>query len=461
VSELGYVEPGGVPPPPRGARLLKRIGPGLVGMMAAAGPSALYFAHRIAFDYGLLWLGIFAFALACLWFAAREIGRFTVCTGLHCLTRPDGSSIGLVWVLRLITFLQLAVAPLAIAYLLKWTGLSLGWLFPAPGWVGATAAAVLATSLILWNRHGPPEAVISLLLIVVATALLCEAIFAPGMLRWWVHQIVQLPAGATLGQPLSWLDDLFPGGAWLIWYSFWLQARGHGGAEVVGEQDRPGKASVPGSEERSRLRNWLPLMTLNTSIAIVGAFLLALATGPLILGATTLVIGASEAMLIEVPSGGLTADSWLALLFNGRGWFLASLVIGLAAHSTGLILCYQVGSIALVQRSTRSMLHRSRLGLSARKIIGKATAIGYVACLPIFVLAIPEPTRWLWQAGSTLDLLCLSLLAVVTVARNRRILPSELQPSRLEIAAVILAGLFFVGAAVFSVHDRLALWRRS
>ena len=58
-----------------------------------------------------------------------------------------------------------------------------------------------------------------------------------------------------------------------MWYSYWVEARGYGAAPL-NEQVDPKSLD---NEQTERLSDWLNMMTLSNTLAVVGALLIAIA----------------------------------------------------------------------------------------------------------------------------------------------------------------------------------------
>jgi hypothetical protein len=84
----------------------------------------------------------------------------------------------------------------------------------------------------------------------------------------------QIPSDVQYQEILPWLGFMLAGAAGLMWYSYWVDARGYGAAAL--KQEQPLEPNQINEEERERLRGWISLMTLSNTLAVVGALLAAL-----------------------------------------------------------------------------------------------------------------------------------------------------------------------------------------
>ncbi len=67
---------------------------------------------------------------------------------------------------------------------------------------------------------------------------------------------------------------MLAGAAGLIWYSYWIEARGYGAASL--KPDEPLNPEQMSNQERENLQGWLTHMTIGNTLAVVGALLIAL-----------------------------------------------------------------------------------------------------------------------------------------------------------------------------------------
>lgn len=366
------------------------------------------------------------------WVINREVGRYTVVTG-----RPILEGFGRLpgptgWALFLILIPLLLVAVATIAGLAGSAATALVVALPGDIRLWTTGAILAATVLVIAGRYTAVERVATAIALALGTASVVAAIaVGPDFAAFGDGLRPQLSSGVDLGEVLPWLGFMLSGTAGMIWYSYWLKAKGYGaaGADASGN-DR----SV---EDLRRLRGWLSQLTLDNSVAVVGTLVIALAF--LILGAEILKpqgLVPEENKVAEVL-GGLLGTLWGPIGF----WFMITAVfVGfwdtVLSDQDGFGRMFANGSMALA----------GRLGIDLpvgaeslrRLFVGVLTT-----AIPIALyLAIGEPVTLLKIAG-IIEAAQLPILAILVLWLGRRELPAELRPSSLTTGATMLAALFF------------------
>lgn len=147
------------------------------------------------------------------------------------------------------------------------------------------------------------------------------AIFVSPNLRLLATGIVpQIPQDIQYQEILPWLGFMLAGAAGLMWYSYWIEARGYGAASVRGQESIDPKQL--NQHQKKKLRGWINLMTISNTLAVVGALLMALSF--LILGGELLrpqKLVPKENQVAETL-GSLLGDLWGSFGF----WFMVAIV---------------------------------------------------------------------------------------------------------------------------------------
>lgn len=425
---------------PRGWARFAAIGPGFLWMVSAAGSGELLFTPRVGAQYGyaLLWALLAAVILK--WFINREIGRFAVCTGWNViegfarLPLPGPRH----WALWIILVPQLFVAVTAIAGLAGSAATAVVLVLPGDLRIWMVAATVASAALVVRGRYRAVERTAAGLAVLLALASIVAAIsVAPQLSDLAAGLRPTVPAAVDYGEILPWLGFMLSGAAGLMWYSYWIRAKGYGVAQ-------PGDPHRLSAEDRGRLRGWLRVMTLDCTVAVIGTLIITIAF--LILGTELL----RPAGLIPDESrvaptlGRLLGDLWGPVGF----WFM---IVGVFIGFWDTVLSDQDGHGRLFANGARMLLEP--LGLRGGKwqdeaLLRRVVVIGLVTVAPILLfLLIGQPVELLKVAGA-IEAAHIPIVTVLVLALNRRMLPGDLRPSLATMLATALAGLFF---AVFAV----------
>ena len=140
-------------------------------------------------------------------------------------------------------------------------------------------ASVLATTaLVLWGRYKAVEWTAMALGIAFALPAMAAAIsVSPDLAALASGLMPSVPAQVDYGESLPWLGFMLSGAAGMMWYSYWIQAKGYGAAALSRQSDQPIHPDTLSPDERDRLRGWVSQMTLDNSIAVVGTLVIAMA----------------------------------------------------------------------------------------------------------------------------------------------------------------------------------------
>jgi len=411
-------------------------------MLSAAGSGELLFTPRIAalYGYSLLWALLAAVALK--WFINREVGRFTVCTGATILQGFKQLPGPKNWAVWLILVPQTFVAVATVAGLSGAAATALILLTGGTVQLWMIIIVVVTASIILLGQYKSIDKLASYLAVVLSIAVLSAAlsVFPKGS-ELAAGLVPQLPAQVQYQEILPWLGFMLAGAAGLMWYSYWIEARGYGAAAL-----KPGQPLDPtelSDQERRHLKSWLTQMTLSNTLAVIGGLLIAIAF--LVLGGELL---RPEGL---VPQENQIAETLGRLLGNIWGpvgfWFM---IVAVFVTFCSTVLSDQDGFRRMFADGTHAILQEYGLrGRWAReKFLQRAYIVVLLAILPIAVyLFFGKPVSLLQVAGA-IEAAHIPVVTGLTLYLNHRLLPQELRPSKFTFAVTAIAGLFF---AVFAV----------
>ncbi len=437
-----------VPKAPTGWTSFLWLGPSFLWMLSAAGSGELLFTPRIAalYGYSLLWALLAAVVLK--WFINREVGRFSVCTGatiLEGFKRLPGPKNWAIW---LILVPQFFVAISTVAGLAGAAATAL--ILVTGGTVKLwTVIIILVTAAIVFlGQYNLVEKISSYIGIARTIAVVVAATLVfPNVRELAAGLVPQIPADVQYQEILPWLGFMLAGAAGLMWYSYWVEARGYGAAGL--NQEQPLQANEISNEEKKRLRGWVTLMTLSNTLAVVGALLAALAF--LILGGELLRpqgLVPKENQVAETL-GNLLGDLWGPFGF----WFMIAIVFITFCSTT---LSVQDGFGRMFADGTQIILQG--FGVRGRwtneKLLQKTYIVVLVAALPIAIYLIFGQPIGLLQLAGGIEAAHIPVVTGLTLYLNHRMLPKELKPSKWSLGGTVIAGLFF---GVFAVIYLLQL----
>ncbi len=223
--------------PPKGLEQLKWLGPSFIWMLSAAGSGELLFTPRIAalYGYALLWALLAAVILK--WFINREVGRFTVCTGATILEGFKQLPGPKNWAVWLILVPQFAVAISTVAGMAGAAATAL--ILVTGGTVQLwTVIIILVTAAIVFlGQYNVVEKFSSFVGIARTLAVVTAAIFVfPNVRELASGLLPQIPQDVQYQEILPWLGFMLAGAAGMMWYSYWVDARGYGATALKQEQ---------------------------------------------------------------------------------------------------------------------------------------------------------------------------------------------------------------------------------
>jgi Mn2+/Fe2+ NRAMP family transporter len=411
-------------------------------MVSAAGSGELLFTPRVGalHGYELLWAMVVAIALK--WFINREVGRFAVCTGQTLLqgfaTLPRAGR----WLVWVILLPQLVVAVTAIAGLGGGAATALILVLPGPPTLWMIVSVLLSTALVGFGRYRIVERAATLIGVSVALAAVAAAIAVEpdvGAIAGGLEP--SLPGDIDYGEILPWLGFMLSGAAGMIWYSYWILAKGYAAGNTDGDGSRD-----PSAHDTDRLRGWVSQMTLDNTVAVVGTFLIAGAF--LVLGAELLQPHGlvPEEQRVAATLGRLLGDVWGQAAY----WFM---VLGVFVGFWDTVLSDQDGHGRMFADGSRLVVPALRS--YDEDTIRRAFVILLVTVLPIVMyLLIGEPVELLKIAGAV-EAAHIPVVTALTLYLNRTRLPAPLRPSWPITAMAGAAGLFFALFAAYYVIQLL------
>ncbi|GJD17036.1 iron transporter [Rivularia sp. IAM M-261] len=438
-----------IPDSPHGRENLKWLGPSFLWMLSAAGSGELLFTPRIAalYGYSLLWALLAAVILK--WFINGEVGRFSVCTGatiLQGFKQLPGPKNWAIWVILLP---QVVVAISTVAGLSGAAATALILVTGGTVQLWTVIIIVVTAAIVLLGQYNVVEKISSYVGIARTIAVVSAAIFVFPQVRQLAAGLVpQIPKNVQYQEILPWLGFMLAGAAGLMWYSYWVEARGYGAASVEGlERIDPKQLN---HEEKNKLRGWLNLMTISNTLAVVGALLAALSF--LILGGELLRpqgLVPKENQVAETL-GSLLGDLWGSFGF----WFMIAIVF-ITFCST--VLSVEDGFGRMFADGTQILLQGFGVRSSRwtnEKFLQKFFIIVLLAVLPIAIyLFFGEPVALLQTAGG-IEAAHIPIVTALTLYLNHKMLPKELRPSKIIFGGTLIAGIFF---GVFAIIYLLQL----
>jgi Mn2+/Fe2+ NRAMP family transporter len=437
-----------IPQPPKGWQRFMWLGPSFLWMLSAAGSGELLFTPRIAalYGYSLLWALLAAVILK--WFINREVGRFSVCTGATILEGFKELPGPKNWAVWLILLPQVVVAISTVAGLAGAAATALILMTGGNVQMWTVIIIIVTAAIVLLGQYSVVEKISSYVGIARTLAVVVAAIFVfPNIRQLATGLLPQIPNDVQYQEILPWLGFMLAGAAGLMWYSYWVDAKGYGASGVKGQEAIDPKQIS--QEQIKRLHGWLSLMTFSNTLAVVGALLAALSF--LILGGELL---RPEGL---VPKENQVAETLGRLLGNIWGpfgfWFMVAIVFITFCSTT---LSVEDGFGRMFADGTQIILR----GFGVRghwineKFLQRVYLVVLLAILPIAIyLFFGQPVGLLQTAGA-IEAAHIPIVTGLTLYLNHRMLPNELRPSKFTFGATAIAGIFF---AVFAIVYLLQL----
>ncbi|MUG91421.1 divalent metal cation transporter [Scytonema sp. UIC 10036] len=437
-----------IPQPPKGWQRFLWLGPSFLWMLSAAGSGELLFTPRIAalYGYSLLWALLAAVILK--WFINREVGRFSVCTGATILEGFKQIPGPKNWAVWLILVPQVFVAISTVAGLSGAAATALILMTGGTVQMWTVIIIIVTAAIVLLGQYNVVEKISSYVGIARTIAVVVAAIFVfPNIGELAGGLVPQIPNNVQYQEILPWLGFMLAGAAGLMWYSYWVEAKGYGAAGIKGQEAIDPKQLS--QEQRKKLRGWISLMTFSNTLAVVGALLAALSF--LILGGELL---RPEGLVPKENQVAETLGSLLGNLWGPFGfWFMVAIVFITFCSTT---LSVEDGFGRMFADGTQIILQgfgvRGRW--NSEKFLQRVYIVVLLAILPIAIyLFFGRPVGLLQTAGA-IEAAHIPIVTGLTLYLNYRMLPKELRPSKFTLGATAIAGVFF---AVFAIIYLLQL----
>jgi Mn2+/Fe2+ NRAMP family transporter len=432
-----------VPSAPSGLKAVLWMGPAIIWMASAIATGELLFTPRVASLYGytVLWmlvLGIFFKAQL-----AREIGRYSVTTGssilagIRDLPGPRG------WGVWFIVVPQLVVAASTITGLAGSAATALILLVPGGFRLWALVLLLLSVLLVSRGRYNAVERVSVVLSLAISAALIAAAaVVFPGIGVLASGLLPQFPSGIDFVEILPWIGFMMSGAAGLVWYSYWLPARGFGAAQSA-DGEQPQRTIEYDRVEVERLRGWDSVMKMSTITASALVFVLMVAL--LILGSELL---RPRGLLPEGPAVTDVLSYLLGLIWGPVGrWALVLAAFfafwgALVSNLDGWVRMLGEGSVLIVKQ----------LGAQGRAVSGefyrKLYLYGLMGVIPAALILVQlDPVKFL-QLSGIIEAIHIPVVAFFTLYLNRH-LPEGIAPSKTSTVLTVLVGVFFLLFAGF------------
>jgi Mn2+/Fe2+ NRAMP family transporter len=447
-----------VKPVPMGWERFKWYGPALIWMVSSVGSGSILFTPRVGSRYGytLLWAAFFVAFLT--WVIIREIGRYTVVSGRTILDGYSGLKGPKEWAVWLIFIPGIVSGVVVVAGIGALIGSALAIILPLNQSISAIGIILFSALLVISGHYKKLEVVTSVMaaVMIISIVLTALAVFPSGS----VFAEGLVPTIIPDFDPyfvLPWFGFLLAGAAGMMWFSYWVSARGYGGDVVDLDDDLKAQIEAlpvqPDAEER--LHRWLVIMSTTAIIAVLGATIVNLSF--LTLGTELL------RPLGVIPEGIRVAEDLARLL--GEVWGIYGqylLVAGIFVALWGSILSNQDGWGRMFSDATLMLMPRvmEKVGRGAsRPTLRRQLKTTYILVvltgIPIIVfLLLRNPVDILSVAG-IITAAHLPIVVTLTLYLNVSRLPRRLGPGIFSIAAMMVAILFYGFFSVFFFYDLL------
>jgi len=437
-----------LPAAPQGTQRIKWLGPAFVWMLSAAGSGELLFTPLIASQYGYALLWALLLAVAMKWCINREVGRYTVCTGATFFSGVGALSAGK-WLTGFLVIPQLVVAVATVAGLAGAAATAVHVLFQNMSLqIAAVAMVIIYAFIILSGGYRVIDKVMTTLGIVVSLSVLAAAFSTgPDLEKISEGFRFTVPANVNTDEVMSWLGFMLAGAAGLMWFSYWVAARGYGAA---GADVQPKDLRKISDEEKKQLRLWIKQITIANTLAVCGALVIAVAF--LILGAELL---QPKGLVPKENEVAQTLGQLLGGIWGKTGfWFM---IIAMFITFSGTMLADQDGFARMFSDGFRTMARDWNLAEKYREpaFLKKLFVIVVLAIVPLLTyLFVGNPVQLLKLAG-IIEACHIPVVTFTVLYLNVNTLPSLLRPGRVSIFMTALSGLSFAAFAVVFLVEYL------
>ncbi|MEZ4599637.1 MAG: Nramp family divalent metal transporter [Syntrophotaleaceae bacterium] len=441
--------------PPRGfKKKFLWLGPGVVWLAAGAGGAGeLLFPPRVGSLYGYLFLWALILAVTFKWVINREIGRYAVNSGGSLIDGFTSLPGPRNWAIWLIIIPQLVVSVAAIAGLASAAATAVILFLPGSllFWSGVILGSVAL--FLLLGKYALLEDVATVLAIILAMVGITAALWVfPDPADLVEGLLPRLPSDVDYQEIVPWLSFIMAGAAGMLWYSYWLPAKGYGAAGQFKKTGILRKQEQYTEEDVSRLRGWVNEMTIDNTLGVLGGTLIV--TAFLILGAEVLRpegVVPEERRVAEVL-GKLLGNTW------GR-WGFWFMVIGVLVGFYNTTLTNTDGWSRLLGNGTHILLKSFGFKESAwlnaqglRKIF-----ILFVAGGAFGLFAWVGRPVILLQIAGIIEAFQIPLLGFLALYMNHALMPKGLRPTMTMTAVAIVSSLFYLFFACFFVLSKLGV----
>lgn len=458
------------PSPPEGRERLKWYAPGLLWMVSSVGSGSVLFTPRVGSRYGyeLLWVALIVIVF--MWVMIREVGRYTVATGRTILDGyrqvpgPRG------WAIWLILLPGLVAGAVVISGVAALAGSALMIALPGSQLMYGTVILVVSGAIVLLGGYPGVEKVTSAMATVLMAAVVTTAVVVgprPG--EFGAGLVPGLPAETDWYFILPWVGFILAGSGGILWFSYWVAARGYGG-EVLDESSRGERTAEPvdddlaaSDDERvGRLRDWTRLMSATA--------LLGVGTGGLVI-VSFLVLGAELLRPEGIVPEGITVAEDLARLLSevwGQAGFWV-LIVSVVIALWGTVVSNQDGwprtfadSVLLLvggdrRQAAEGEQNKWQRRLRDRRFLHRTFVVTTVTLVPLIVLWVVQNPVDILSVGGIVTAAHTPVLVALTLYVNHRHLPKGLRPGPATTTMMVLSGLFFGAFAVFYFSDLLGM----
>ena len=440
-------------------------------MVSSVGSGSVLFTPRVGSRYGyeLLWAALIIIAL--MWVMIREIGRYTVVTGRTILAGYRGVPGPRGWAVWIIVVPGAVAGVAVIAGVAALAASALMLALPGGQGLYATLIIVVSGGIVLLGRYrGVERMTVVMSAVLVLSVVVTAVVVGPDLGELAAGAVPGLPADLDWYFIMPWIGFILAGAGGILWYSYWVSARGYGG-EVLDEHGTgeptehiAPQALVESDDPRAgRLRHWTQIMS--------DAALIGVGTGGLVI-VSFLVLG-RELLQPEgvVPEGIDVAEDLARLLSEVWGtagfWVLiVTVVIALwgtvVTNQDGWPRTFADATLILQSPESRTTAARSGQGrlrrwAGSRMHLHRFHVVFTVTMAPLIVFwAVRDPVQIL-SIGGIVTAALTPVLVGLTLYLNHRRLPADLRPGRTITALMVFAALFFAWFAVLYFSELLGV----
>ncbi|MDD5703029.1 MAG: Nramp family divalent metal transporter [Dehalococcoidales bacterium] len=322
---------------------------------------------------------------------------------------------------------------------------------------------LVSLAIVVTGRYRVVEKVTSVMAIILVLAAITAAVMvfsSAGELM--AGLIPHIPEGFDLYFTLPWFAFLVAGAIGIVWYSYWVAARGYGGKmpgeDGLSEEGDIVRESQKIQEKVDRLRGWTRIMSTAAAIGIFGGGVVTLSF--LVLGAEVLRpegiipegIAVAENLTLLLSQIWGAIGLWIILV----GMFIALWGTILAnqdgggrsySDATFLLLMPEMRKASSGKSHTEEPLSRWRRLLSDRKKLKNFYSIVVTALIPIIVFFVLRDPVDILSIGGIIAASHTPVVIGLTLYLNSTSLPEGLRPGKLSLGIMVFAAMFYVAFA--------------